>query len=104
EYYCGAATRLQDRHDVLDEVEVVVGGGDGEVGPLRGLVGALGAEGRIGQDHVVALRPRLFVNGVARADLRLQAVEEEVHEREAAWSCNEVLAEVGGLLYPLRQL
>ena len=52
----GPPTRLEDREDVLDEVELLVAGLDHEVFTIGGLVGSLGPERRVGEDDVVALR------------------------------------------------
>ncbi len=71
---------------------------DREVVPRRRLVRPLGPEGRIRQDDVEAVGGRRLVDGVAQLDRRLQPVEVEVHEGEAARPRDEVLAEVGLLL------
>ena len=55
---------------VLDEVELLVAGTDGEVVPHRGLVGPFGSEGGIGEDAVVPFAPVGFVNAFAQVDTR----------------------------------
>ena len=54
----GAAAGLEDRQDVLEEVELLVARLDDEVVAVGRLVGALGAERRVGEDDVVALAAR----------------------------------------------
>ena len=66
QHHGGPAAGLEDVHHVLDEVELLVAGLDGEVVALGRLVGALGAEGRVGQDAVVALAAVGLVDGIAR--------------------------------------
>lgn len=97
----GAAAAFQDSHHLLDEIQLLVAGVDGEVVAVRRLVGALGAERRVGKDAVVALAPVGFVDGVAEINGRLQAMEEQVHQREPARARDEVLAVVGLLPDPL---
>ena len=50
----GPAAGLQDGQDVLEEVELLVDVCDREVVAVGRLVRALGAERRIGEDHVEA--------------------------------------------------
>ena len=45
--------------------------------------------------HVVTLAAVRFVDRVAEVDVRLDAVQEEVHQREPARARDQVLAEVG---------
>ena len=52
----GPSTGLEDRQDVLDEVELLVARLNDEVFTIGGLVGTLGAERRIREDDVVPLR------------------------------------------------
>ena len=80
---------------MLHEVELLVAGLDGEVVAVGGLVGALGAEGRIGKHHVVALTAVGLVDRVAQIDVRLDAVQEEVHQGQAPGPGHEILAVVG---------
>ena len=90
----GASAGLEDGEDVLDEVELLVAGLDGEIVAVGGLVRALGAEGRIGEHHVVTLAAVRLVNGVAELDVRFDAVQEEIHQRQPARARHEVLAVV----------
>ena len=90
-----AAAGLQDGQDVLDEVELLVARLDGEVVALGRLVRALRAEWRVGQDHVEAFASVGFVDRVAEVDVRLDAVQVQIHQREAARPGDEILAEVG---------
>ena len=55
-----------------------------EVVAVGRLVRALGAERRVGQDDVVALAARDFVDRVAERDVRLDLVEVQVHQRQPA--------------------
>ena len=89
---------------VLDEVELLVARLDGEVVALGGLVRALGAEGRIGEDAVVPLAAVRLVDGVAEIDVRLDPVQEEIHQGEPARARDEVLAVIGLGLDPLEIL
>ena len=50
QHHRGASAGLEHGQDVLDEVELLVAGRDGEVVAVGGLVRALRAEGRIGED------------------------------------------------------
>jgi hypothetical protein len=77
---------------VLDEVQLLVAGLDGEIIALRGLVGALGAEGRVGENTIEALPPVGLVDSIPQGDFSLNAVEEKIHEGEASGSGDEVLA------------
>ena len=74
-----AAAGFQRAEDVLNEVELFVAGLDGEVVAFGHLVGALGAEGRIRQDDVETVAAVGFVDGVAEINVRLDAVQEQVH-------------------------
>src|SRR5579862_8287562 len=71
-------------HDVLNEVELLVARGDDEVVSVRCLVGASRAKGRVRKDDVKALPTGCFVDRVAKADLGLDLVEVEIHERETS--------------------
>ena len=95
QHHRGASAGLEHRQDVLDEVELLVAGLDGEVVAVGRLVRALGAEGRIGEHHVVTLAAVRLVDGVAEVDVRLDAVQKQIHQREPARARHEILAEVG---------
>jgi hypothetical protein len=69
---------------VLDKVELLVAGLDGEVVAVGRLIRAFGAEGRIGQHHVITLAAVRLVNGVAEINVRLDAVKKQIHQRETA--------------------
>ena len=96
QYDGGAAAGLEDGHDVLDEVKLLVGGGDCEILAGRRLVGALGAEGRIGHDDVKAAAIGDFVDRVAQGDVGFQAVQVEVHQGQPTRAGDEFLAVIGG--------
>ena len=91
----GPAAGLEDGQHVLDEVELLVAGRDGEVValgawfaplvPNGGLVSTTSNRGALGR----------LVDGVAERDVRLEAVEVEVHQGQAARAGDEVLPEVG---------
>ena len=92
----GPAAGLQDRQDVLDEVELLVarsrsvkssrsGAWFAPLVPKGGLV-------RITSKRSAAGR---LVDRVAQGDVRLDAVQVEVHQRQAARPGDQVLAEVG---------
>jgi len=102
--HCGPAAALEDVRHVLDEVELLVAGLDGEVVAHGRLVGPLRAEGRVGQDAVVQFVAVGLVDGIAEVDRRLQAVQEKIHQREAPGARHEVLAVVRGRADPLEVL
>lgn len=68
---------------------------DGEVVAVGRLIRAFRAEGRIREHHVVTLAAVRFVNGVAEINVRLDAVEEQIHQREPTRARHEVLADEG---------
>lgn len=96
-----AATGLQQREHVLEEVELFVARLHHEVVTDRRLVRALRPERRIGEDHVEALARRRLVDRVAERDVRLDLVQVQVHQRQAAGTGDEILAVVGLGLDPL---
>jgi len=80
---------------VLDEVELLVAGLDGEIVAVGRLIRAFSAEGWIGEHHVVTLAAVGFVDGVAEINVRLDAVEKQIHQREPARARHEILADEG---------
>src|SRR5438552_11610503 len=56
--YCRAASRLQDCHDVLDEVELLIAGADSEIIPRRSLIRAPRSKRRIRHHHIEMLAGR----------------------------------------------
>ncbi len=66
-----ASARFERAHHVLYEIELFVAGLDRKIITVGLLVGALGAEGRIGQHTVVTFAPVCFINRVAQVDSRL---------------------------------
>ena len=70
---------FEQRQDVLDEVELLVGGLDDEVVADRRLVCPLRSERRVGEDDVEALARGRLVDRVAERDVRFNLVKVEVH-------------------------
>ena len=95
QHHGGPSAPFEYGDHVLDEVELLVAGADGEVVPHRGLVGPFGPEGGIGEDAVVPFAPVGFVDAVAQVDARFQSVEEKVHEGQSPGPGDEFLAIVG---------
>lgn len=60
---------------MLDEVQLLVAGGDDEVIPVRRLVRAPRTERGIGEDHIIPLAGEGFIDGIAQGYLRLQPVQ-----------------------------
>ncbi|OPZ95350.1 MAG: hypothetical protein BWY71_02266 [Planctomycetes bacterium ADurb.Bin412] len=83
---------------MLDEVKLLIGGGNGEIVPRGGLPGALGAEGRIGQDQIIAIMPVRLIDGIAQMDGRFEAVQKEVHQGQPPRPGDQVLSVIGFLL------
>ncbi len=52
-------------------------------------------KGGLVRTHVVSLAAIRFVDGVAEIDVRLDAVEKQIHQREPARARHEVLAVIG---------
>ncbi len=75
QHHRGASAGLQRGQHVLNEIELLVAGLNGEVFALRRLVRASGSEGRIRQDDVVLLAAERLVDGVAEIDVRLDSVQ-----------------------------
>lgn len=67
--------RFQGGEEVLEEVQLLVAGGHGEVVAVGGGVRPLRAERRVGEDHV-ELAGRRRIDGVGQVDARFDAVEE----------------------------
>ena len=68
---------------------------DGEVLALGRLPGALGPEGRVRENNVVAPARGRVLDGVPQPDVGLDPVQVEVHERHASRARYQILAEVG---------
>src|SRR3989454_8087349 len=96
QYHRGSSAGLESIHYVLDEIELLVAGFDGEVVAVRGLVCASSAEWRIGEYNIVALAAIWFIERVAQIDVRLYAMQVKIHERKAARARHEILAIVCG--------
>jgi hypothetical protein len=86
---------------VLEERELLVRRPKCEVVAPRGLAAALGAEGRIGEDHVGLVEPAPHGGeGVAEVHGALDAVEHQVHQREPPGLGDQLDADVGVALLP----
>ena len=69
---------------MLHEVELLVAGLNGEILPFRCLVRPFRAKWRVGEDHIVTLTTFRFVDGIAQVNLRLQPMQEQVHQRQTS--------------------
>jgi len=70
---------LQDRHHVLDEVELLVACRDREVVSGGCLIRTLRAKGRVGHHNVVTLTAWNFVDRITKSNVRFQTMQIEVH-------------------------
>ena len=96
----GASAGVQAPVDVLEEVELLVAGGEGEVVAGGALAALLRAERRIGQHKVVILHGLAQVGeGVAQEDLPADVVQHGVHEGQSVGVVHEFAAGKG--LVPL---
>ena len=91
---------FEDRDDVLDEVELLVGSRDREVLAVRCLVRPFRAERRVGQHNIEAPAVRVLVDRVAEPDRGLDIVKEQIHQRKPARAGDQLLPEVGTLPDP----
>ena len=71
----GSPVHLEQRVDVLQEVELLVAGGDREVVPHRSLIRSASAERRIGEDTIETVGWRRVIDGVTQSNVRLQIVK-----------------------------
>ena len=85
QHHGGATTGLQAAIDVLQEAELLVAGGIGEIIAGGQAAAFLGAEGRIGQDQRgFGQRLRLRGRACRRSGCRpIDAVQHQVHQRQA---------------------
>lgn len=86
---------------MLHEIELLVARLDGEVLTLRRLVRALGSKRWIGEDHFMALTIEWLVNRVTQINVWLDAMQEEIHQRQAPRSGNKILSIISAALDPL---
>src|ERR1017187_7080670 len=75
----GPPTLFQNRHHMLNKVQLLIAGLDGEVFSVRGLICTFYTERRIRKHDIEAPAVRNFVDGVAELDFRLKSVEIKVH-------------------------
>src|SRR6266508_7031347 len=81
--HSGATAWFERRHDVLDEIELLVARLDHKVVAIRRLIRASGSEGRVRKDHVEALGARCLIDRVSKGDVWLNLMKVEIHQREA---------------------
>src|SRR5690606_6832200 len=80
----GLAVGFKSPVDVLQEIELFVGGGEGEVVPGGPFPALFGAEGGIGQDYVHIHHFFAQVGkGVPQENFPLQAVEHRIHKGQS---------------------
>src|SRR5206468_2264224 len=63
-YHSRSSPRLENGQNVLEEIELLIGGRDGEVVPARRLIRSFCSEGRVGQHDVVVFGWRRVVDGI----------------------------------------
>src|SRR5437762_1511345 len=80
-YDSRAPSRLQRCEHVLNEVQLFVARLHDEIVAIRRLIRASRTKRWIRQNHIESHGRRSFINGVGEADVRLDLVEVEVHER-----------------------
>ena len=89
-HHSGAAAGLEGAVDVLQKAELLVAGGEGEVGARRQPAALFGAEGWVGEDEcrtLLAERFALLPKRVAVADtgglrVGIEPVQHQVHQRQ----------------------
>src|SRR5438876_2028991 len=88
----GTPSLLQDRHDVLQEIELLVACRDREVVAVGRLVRALGAERWIRQNNIESPAVRHFIDRIAYLDVGFEVMQVEVHKRDAPRPLRESMA------------
>ena len=92
----GTALGLEATVDVLQECELLVGRGEGEILAGGQAAAFLGAKGRVSKDQAGFGQGLAFgAEGVAIADAAAEAVQHEVHERKAVRVLHVLHAEEG---------
>src|SRR5437667_8400908 len=79
---------------MLKEIELFVAGLDCEVFTLGCLVCSSCSKRRIGKDDVVLLSSKWIIDRVAEINVRLDSVQEKVHQRESARTRHQILTVV----------
>src|SRR5205807_2128037 len=89
-----APAGLERSQNVLKEIELFVAGLNCEVFALGRLVCSSCSKGRIGKDDVVLLSSKRIIDRVAEINVRLDSVQEKVHQRESARTRHQILTVV----------
>src|SRR5207253_10127761 len=89
-----ASAGLERSQNVLKEIELFVAGLNCEVFALRCLVCASCSKRRIGKDDVILFSAKRIIDRVAEINVRLDAVQEKVHQREPARTRHQILTVV----------
>src|SRR5439155_5322938 len=85
----GTPSLLEDRHDVLQKIELLVACRDREVVAVGRLVRAFGAERWVRQYDIEALAVRHFVDRITDLNVGFEVMQVEVHKREAPRALHE---------------
>ena len=104
QYYGGPSliVGFQAAVDVLEEVQLLVAGGESEVIPGGTLAALLGAEGRIGKHQVKVVEGfTLIREGVGQQNLTVDVVEHGIHQRQPMGVVNQLTAGEGFFLLEL---
>src|SRR5207244_1418314 len=87
-----APAGLERSQKVLKEIELFVASLNCEVFPLRCLVCPSCSKGRIGKNDVVLFSSKRIIDRVAEINVRLNTVQEKVHQRESARARHQILS------------
>src|SRR5437667_10191499 len=79
---------------MLKEIELFVAGLNCEVFALRCLVCSSCSKRRIGKNDVVLLSSKRIVDRVTEINVRLDSMQEKVHQRESARTRHQILSVV----------
>lgn len=89
---------------MLDEVQLLVARGDGEVVSGGCLIRTLRAKGRVGHHYVKPLAARNLVYRISQRDVGFKTMQVEIHQRETAGTCNQFLPKVRVGLQPFGEI
>src|SRR5207249_935474 len=89
-----ASAGLERSHNMLKEIELFVACLNCEIFALRSLVCSSCSKRRIGKDDVVLLSSKRIIDRVTEINMRLDSVQEKVHQRESARTRHQVLTVV----------
>src|SRR5207249_7029863 len=89
-----ASAGLERSHNMLKEIELFVACLNCEIFALRSLVCSSCSKRRIGKDDVVLLSSKRIIDRVTEINMRLDSVQEKVHQRESARTRHQILTVV----------